>query len=42
MYICLDKDAEVIDCDKIDKSECDKTHVFYLPFNNTDSIRSYN
>lgn len=43
MYVCLDKDEQLIDCDKIDEPECDKAHVFYLPFNDTDSIRrNYN
>lgn len=34
MYICLDKSEQLIDCDKISEPECNKSHVYYLPFNN--------
>ena len=40
MYICLDKDEQLIDCDKINEPECDKSHILYLEFNKTDAVRS--
>lgn len=35
MYICLDKNLQVIDCDKITEKPCNASRVLYLPLNDT-------